>query len=61
MSENHSDAEKSQPESKRVFLDLNFDTWESMTSEQKHDFAAGLHAAITSELAEEDESESKND
>lgn len=59
MSENNSDAEKSQREPKRVFLDLNFASWESMTPVQQDDFAARLHAAITSELSDEDESESK--
>lgn len=59
MSENHSDAEKSQPESKRVYLALNFDNWDSMTPEQRKGFAAGLHAAIVSDLTEEHESESK--
>lgn len=59
MSENNSDAEKSQQAPKRVFLDLNFASWESMTPEQKDNFAARLHAAITSELSDEDESESK--
>ena len=59
MSESHSDAEKSQPESTIVILDLNFGSWDSMTPEQREGFAASLHAAIVSDLTEEDESESK--
>lgn len=59
MSENNDDAQPSKPEGKRVYLDLNFDNWESMTWTQKIEFASNLRAAIVEDLSDEDEAEEK--
>jgi hypothetical protein len=59
MTENNHDAQPSKPEGKRVYVNLNFENWDSMTWQQKMEFASNLHAAIVEDLTNDDEAEEK--